>query len=369
MTGTNLRRRLWDPIAIHLEGVSRVFIVPDDAINLVSFAAFPVGQSRYLLEDGPVIHYLSAERDLVEAEQPSSSAGRGLLAIGDPAFADASLFGKAGAVTPPVATTASAALRSAPTQCESFQSMQFRRLPGSGSEAREVADLWRSLRLTDAESGSAVLGPDASEGAFKQQGPGRRILHLATHGYFLGDECASAPDGTRAVGGLATSGGRMTAKPERQQARSQQLPENPLLLSGLVLAGANRRALAGPDEDDGILTAEEVASLNLEGVEWAVLSACDTGLGQLRSGEGVLGLRRAFQVAGARTIIMSLWPVEDRSARLWMRALYEGRLKRHLDTADSVREAALTVLRDRRRQGQSTHPFYWAGFVAAGDWR
>jgi len=80
-------------------------------------------------------------------------------------------------------------------------------------------------------------------------------------------------------------------------------------------------------------------------------------------------MRRAFQVAGARTVVMSLWQVEDRSARVWMRALYEGRLVQGLDTADAVREASLSVLRDRRARQQSTHPFYWAGFVAAGDWR
>ena len=100
-----------------------------------------------------------------------------------------------------------------------------------------------------------------------------------------------------------------------------------------------------------------------------MLSACDTGLGQLRAGEGVFGLRRAFQVAGARTVVMSLWSVDDQATRLWMRALYEGRLKRNLSTADAVREASLSVLRDRRARQQSTHPFYWAGFVAAGDWR
>jgi CHAT domain-containing protein len=83
----------------------------------------------------------------------------------------------------------------------------------------------------------------------------------------------------------------------------------------------------------------------------------------------VLGLRRAFQIAGARTVIMSLWPVEDRATRSWMRALYEGRLKKRLDTADAVREASLAVLHARRARGQSTHPFYWAAFVAAGDWR
>src|SRR5262249_49654260 len=114
---------------------------------------------------------------------------------------------------------------------------------------------------------------------------------------------------------------------------------------------------------------EEVASLDLTGVEWAVLSACDTGLGVIRAGEGVLGLRRAFQVAGARTVIMSLWSVEDQTTRQWMQTLYRSRLERGLDTAEAVREAALTVLRARRAQGLSGHPFYWAGFVAAGDWR
>jgi len=83
----------------------------------------------------------------------------------------------------------------------------------------------------------------------------------------------------------------------------------------------------------------------------------------------VFSLRRAFQVAGVRTVIMSLWSVEDQATRQWMRALYEARLERGLDTADSVRAAALSVLQDRRAKGQSTHPFYWAAFVAAGDWR
>jgi CHAT domain-containing protein len=135
------------------------------------------------------------------------------------------------------------------------------------------------------------------------------------------------------------------------------------------MAGANRRVHAAPGEEDGNLTAEEVSALDLEGVEWAVLSACETGLGALTAGEGVLGLRRAFQAAGARTVIMSLWSVEDRATRRWMEALYRARVGQQLDTADAVRQASLTVLRERRTRGQTTNPFYWAGFVAAGDWR
>jgi CHAT domain-containing protein len=83
----------------------------------------------------------------------------------------------------------------------------------------------------------------------------------------------------------------------------------------------------------------------------------------------VFGLRRAFQIAGVRTVIMSLWSVDDDATRVWMRALYEGRLQKHLSTADSMQQASLSVLRARRARGDSTHPFYWAGFVAAGDWR
>jgi CHAT domain-containing protein len=109
--------------------------------------------------------------------------------------------------------------------------------------------------------------------------------------------------------------------------------------------------------------------MNLAGVEWVVLSGCETGLGELRTSEGVFGLRRAFQVGGARTVIMSLWPVEDRATRQWMSALYSGRFKKQLGTADAVRGAGLSVLRERRAKGLGAHPFYWAAFVASGDWR
>ncbi len=109
--------------------------------------------------------------------------------------------------------------------------------------------------------------------------------------------------------------------------------------------------------------------MDLTGVHWAVLSACDTGAGFVREGEGVFGLRRAFQIAGARTLIMSLWSVDDESTGRWMRALYRARLERDLSTAESVRAASLELLSERREAGESTHPFFWAGFVATGDWR
>jgi CHAT domain-containing protein len=197
----------------------------------------------------------------------------------------------------------------------------------------------------------------ATESAVKGAATGRRVVHLATHGFFLKSPCEAGPAHTRAVGALATRSGRA------------EFADNPLLLSGLAFAGANRRNSTQAGQDDGILTAEEVAGLNLQGTEWAVLSACDTGIGEIKGGEGVFGLRRAFQIAGARTVIMSLWSVEDRSTRLWMRALYEGRFQQRLSTAEATLAASRRVLQDRRARGQSTHPFYWGAFVAAGAWR
>ena len=129
------------------------------------------------------------------------------------------------------------------------------------------------------------------------------------------------------------------------------------------------RAKAGKQEEDGILTAEEVASLNLEDTEWVVLSGCETAVGDVRAGEGVLGLRRAFEEAGARTLIASLWPVDDLDTREWMTALYRARFVDRKGTAESVRAADRKRLEARRAAGRSTHPFYWAGFVAVGDWR
>jgi CHAT domain-containing protein len=354
-SGAVLRRRVWDRLATHLGDARRVFIVPDGTLSLLPFAALPVGQRSYLLETGPAVHYLSAERDLVPSSE--TSAELGLLALGGASFDDPTLF--AASAKPAIAAKAgsgqAATLRGALQICGDLRSVTFPPLNGTTQEVRDLSVLWRNGAKPESGAARVLVGRDASEAMFKREAHRYRVLHLATHGFFLSDACSPTATGTRGVGRLV--GTRPTNV------------ENPLLLSGIALAGANRRVLASPDEDDGILTAEEVASLNLQGVEWAVLSACDTGVGEIKAGEGVLGLRRAFQVAGARTVIMSLWSVEDQSTRVWMRALYDGRIRRNLDTAAAVHEASLAVLHARRAKGQNTSPFYWAAFVAAGDWR
>lgn len=335
-----LRQVIWDPLLTHVSKASRVFIVPDGALHLLSFAALPTGTTEYLIETGPSIHYLSAERDLVSAAT-SPTAGNGLVALGAPAFDEFSSTSVASA----------ASFRGTRSGCGDFQSMRFDPLPASLKEVDEVVSLWNKAHQTDGVP-VRLVGTAASESAFKSAAAGHRILHLATHGFFLGSRCGSALSPSTSSSG--------TSKVAR---------ENPLLLSGLILAGANRRNEASTDQDDGVLTAEEVAALNLSGVEWAVLSGCDTGVGEVRAGEGVFGLRRAFQVAGAKSVIMSLWPVEDQTTSRWMSKLYEGRLMKKLATTDAVNEASLALLHGQRAKGLSTHPFYWTGFVAAGDWR
>ena len=323
---TTLRREVWDPVASLVTGSDMVFIVPDGPLHLVNFAALPTEAGRFLIETGPLLHVLSAERDLVA--RPRDAVGKGLLLMGAPQF------------TSSPGHAAAHAFRGATANCATFRQLRFSPLPATKREVEAIEVLWRRHSHTRADSSPVLLleGPDADEAAFKDKAPGREILHLATHGFLLGNACA-VPTG------------------------------NALLCSGLALAGANRRQAATPTAEDGILTAEEIAALDLGGVEWAVLSACETGLGEIATGEGVFGLRRAFQVAGTRSVITSLWPVDDRATRLWMERLYRHRLQDGMSTAAAVRAASLDVLRQRRARGESPHPLYWAGFLAAGDWR
>jgi CHAT domain-containing protein len=354
--GTDLRKRVWDPIAAHLRGVNRVFVVPDGALNLLSFAALPAGDAGYLIERGLLIHYLSAERDIAAGGVPSRQ-GEGLMVLGGANFehiprspSPAATRGKRSRA-PAAETLPTATFRGPRSDCEAFATMMFASLPGTNVEAERVADVWK--RRSGSLDVLKLRGEGAGEAAFKHLVPGRRVLHLATHGFFLDERC---------VEGL----------PRARSSLGEAAPvavENPLLRAGLVLAGANRRHLAKPGEEDGILTAEEVASLDLTASEWVVLSACDTGLGRVAMGEGVLGLRRAFQIAGARTVIMSLWKVDDQATMQWMQRLYQARWGRGMETAEAVRAASLQMLEQYRKRGQSTHPSKWAGFIAAGDWR
>jgi CHAT domain-containing protein len=213
--------------------------------------------------------------------------------------------------------------------CEPDLPLRFAALPETHGELDAVARVW-TQELTRLE------GSAATELKLKQLSGRYRALHLATHG-FLYRRC--------------------------QPLGAEEPPEAALLRSGLALAGANGKVFARPEQDDGLLTAGEVAALDLTGVEWAVLSACDSGLGAIADGEGVFGLRRAFQIAGVQSLVMSLWPVEDAPTRELMTALYRQRFVDGRLPAEALRQAALEVVAARRSRGDSLHPFYWAPFI------
>ena len=165
---------------------------------------------------------------------------------------------------------------------------------------------------------------------------------------------------------------------------------HPGLLSGLAFSGANHQP--EPDQDDGILTADEIASLRLDGIDLVVLSACETGLGEVAGGEGLLGVQRAFQVAGAQTTVASLWEVDDVATRWLMERFYRNYWEKEMSKVDALREAQLYLLnhpeelrdilddpaeirgvqrlqRDEEGQPKRLSPQFWAAFVLSGDWR
>ena len=160
---------------------------------------------------------------------------------------------------------------------------------------------------------------------------------------------------------------------------------HPGLLSGLVLAGANRPAEEG--KDDGILTALEVEQMDLSRVKLATLSACETGLGQTAGGEGLLGLQRAFQIAGAKTVVAGLWKVPDKATQLLMARFYDNLWQKKMSKLEALSKAQRWLLHDGPKQPGLTRglqldgdpdqsngpgllpPFYWAAFVLSGDWR
>jgi CHAT domain-containing protein len=181
----------------------------------------------------------------------------------------------------------------------------------------------------------------AREQALRESCHGSSVIHVATHGFELSDDCEVwSPEAAAMF--------------------------RTLYRTGLALAGANARTPDADPSDDGLLTAGEVSALDLSGVSLVCLSACESGLGDAVSGEGVHGLVRAFRIAGARQVVMSLWPVADEDAARWNDAFYEGLLQRSLTVTEAARAASLRLLAARRAAHQSTPPYSWACFAVSG---
>jgi CHAT domain-containing protein len=358
-----LAKRLWQPLRPHLAGCDTVLLAPDGVLTGLAFAALPGPKAgTYLLEE-VALGYVSSGRHLLElAAADDGPRGQGLLAVGGLVYGQAKADGPAAA------------------------KRTFGDLPGTRLEVEQVGRLFRQQFPTmaaprllggaeiDADALTALLAP--AKGAARP-----RYLHLATHGFF-----EPTPPAVQKLRHALME--RLPFEAARQYGAYGR---NPLLLSGLVLAGANR------DREKGILRAEELANLDLRGCELAVLSACETGLGRVDPGEGLQGLQWAFQAAGARSLVVSLWQVHDAATSVLMEELYTNLWQKKLSRLEALRQAQLTVLRNpslvQQRQQElaklgvrgpedepaplpqggapaasaRSHPALWAAFILSGD--
>jgi CHAT domain-containing protein len=295
-----------------------MLVSADGQLNLIPFEALVDEQGRYLVERY-AISYLTTGRDLLRLRVARASKSEPVV-VANPLFGEPPVVQMAASPLPPLKSVRARTTRRNITTAADLSSVYFAPLAGTGLEARTIKSLFPDARV--------LTGSGATKSALKQVNA-PSILHIATHGFFL------------------------------QEAGGERV-QNPLLRSGLALSGAN---LSNSATEDGVLTALEASNLNLWGTKLVTLSACDTGVGEVKNGEGVYGLRRAFFLAGAETLVMSLWPVSDSVTREMMTAYYTG-LKTGLGRGEALRQAQLAMLTRKNR----LHPFYWASFIQAGEW-
>jgi CHAT domain-containing protein/tetratricopeptide (TPR) repeat protein len=362
--GSALRELLWKPIVTELEGTKTVIVSPEGPLAMLPWGALPGSHpGSYLIEEFafvtvPVPILLPEMMQVPHVADAAALAS--MLLVGDVDY------GNSTGQSEQVAFSRSAPIGS-----------------GGGLRAwaplddtrREISAIKDSFELNFLGGHVTVLRRgDATEGALRSIAPAHQFLHIATHGYFAPESMKSA---------LASNSG------EQQIVLDNKGPAGPLgyhpgVLSGLVMAGANNEPL--PNRDDGIMTALEVGDLDLRKVDCVVLSACSTGLGQVAGGEGILGLQRSFQIAGARTTVTSLWDVDSAATKELMIRFYENLYhadpsKRAPSRIEALRRAQLDLLHNPQfsRGGDDEladsdrlkrlSPKYWAAWVLSGDWR
>jgi CHAT domain-containing protein/Tfp pilus assembly protein PilF len=324
-----LDEQLMKPIRPLLGNASHILLSPDGQLTLLPFEALVDEQGQYLIQRY-AFSYLTTGRDLLlRFESPATSRSSPVVL----ADIDYGQVQTVKAIAKP--TGSSQNLRS-----NDFANKSFDSLAATKAEAVAIKDILPNFKM--------FLGKDATETAVKQlQAPS--ILHLATHGFFLSDQEIN----------LSPSSSDLIGQPNP---KVWQL-ENPLLRSGLALANINNRSKLPTGSNDGVLTALEVAGLNLRGTQLVVMSACDTGKGDVKVGEGVYGLRRALVIAGSQSQVLSLWKVSDEATKELM-VKYYSKLKAGKARHEALREAQLEMLNSQDYQ----HPFFWAAFVPSGDW-
>jgi CHAT domain-containing protein/tetratricopeptide (TPR) repeat protein len=369
-----LARLVWTPLAPQVKGARILFISPDGAVNFLPWGALPAEAPGAYLVEVHAFGTIPAARRLLRPEHGSGAevpAARGLLAVGGLDY-DGSVPVADGLGGPGGAALRAAAITEA--------KLHFAGLDGTGIEADAVADLFR--RDGPGALGEPIVrlsGRSASKPRVRTELAGKGVLHLATHGYFAPPHVASTP---------GTLGSILSGEDGRDAGHDEVPGLFPGLLSGLVFSGANRPTVDSitgmVDVGAGVMTAEEVAGLDLSGCGLVVLSACQTGLGRTADGEGVLGLQRAFHQAGARSVVASLWRVNDDVTRELMTLFYDNLWRRRLSPLESLRQAQLAMIHkgrvgeERRTLGKpeaakpgpiipASQPQLWGAWTISGD--
>jgi CHAT domain-containing protein/Tfp pilus assembly protein PilF len=333
-----LSRQVLAPLLPHVGKAKNWLISPDGNLWLLPFEALTLPDGSYAVEKHH-ISYLTSGRDLLPAPAAKVRV-RGPLVLADPDF-DLDPDKAREEAKRLLGDAVSEAMHS---PAGGLRLPRVKRLPGTAAEARAITP---SLQACTGLPPRVLTGQSAIEGVFRAlRNP--RVLVLSTHGFFLPDQ--EVPRNEKGIAGKA--------KPAKQW-------ENPLLRCGLLLAGCNNAArMTGGD--DGVLTGLEVLGADLRGTELVVLSACETGLGEVQSGEGVAGLRQAFQLAGAQAVVSTLWQVPDKSSARLMTFFFEG-LGKGMSKAEALRSAKLKLIAERRDDFAAAHPFFWAAFTLTGQ--
>ncbi|NEP23597.1 tetratricopeptide repeat protein [Moorena sp. SIO3I6] len=313
-----LEEAILAPIQAQIGNSNHLIISPDGALNLIPFEALVDKNNQFLIENVTVT-YLTSGRDVLRFPVQAPPQQPPVL-IADP------IFGKPGETVQ---------LAQNPTRSGNWPQRKLPPLPASKDEAKAIAKILPQAQLW--------LGRQATEAVIKQVNR-PSILHIATHGFFEGNQRVDS----------------LVAKNPLLRSRLT------LLNSGLVLAGVQNYQSGNLADvvQDGVLTALEASGLNLYGSELVVLSACETGLGELSQGEGVYGLRRALVLAGSQSQVISLWRVDDQSTKELMVSYYQ-KLNQGLGRSEAMRQAQLEMQQNQRYQ----HPYFWAAFINSGNWK
>jgi len=339
-TASKFIAALWGPLGELVGDAKTVFISPDGFLCELPFGILQETDESYLLEKHRFV-YLSDPTSLAKKEDSSKVDEGSLFAVGGVNYFRREDVGDTVSSGPTTRSRVGSSWSSLPATREEMQSL------------RDLHDF-----ILEWESPMTVVeGKAATEERIRAELPGKRYVHIATHGYFEPDHLPS-----------------LLLDAEEKQSKAQfgeqiqAVGLLPGLLSGLVFAGVNGDP--DPTRDDGYLSAEEIQHLDLSACELVVLSACETALGSARAGEGLMSLRRSFSVAGADTVISSLWKVDDVATAELMKEFYTNLWGKSMSRGEALHEAKLRMLRRNRiDNGGDARPSTWGAFVLSGDWR